>query len=65
METKENDDFCDLADFCEKWQNVRKLMSNENLMHLIKDAQAREIIFWLIRLADKICTYSTLKVGNI
>lgn len=58
METREKIEFRDLADFCEKWPQIRKSFSDENLKEHIDDLQMQEIILWLYRLADKVCTDS-------
>lgn len=44
----------DLSDFCQHWPELRSQVSDENLMVLALPDNARQIIEWLVRLADRV-----------
>ena len=46
----------DLAEFCERWQSLRHLVSKDSLDETIHSPQTRSVVEWLVLLADRACT---------
>ncbi|WP_193371353.1 hypothetical protein [Pelagibius marinus] len=44
----------DLSDFCQHWPSLRDAVSEESLQSLDVPDDVRQILVWLVRLADRV-----------
>jgi hypothetical protein len=45
----------DLSEFCQKWPRLRPIVSDIETTEEISSEEVREIVKWLVLLADRVC----------
>lgn len=45
----------DVSDFCEKWTQIRVLLTDENIKLDAANPETKVIFEWLVKMADRVC----------